>query len=100
MAVKMQARSVTIDELTTPPANIPSWWSKEGTTISIPSGISGFILPTGGTPGVINAQLLGDNNYRLIPIVEADVLQPLPHIHRIDLTGTTAGITTILLGEY
>ena len=99
MNIKMQSRSVTVEELTTPPANIPAWWSKDGSVVTFSKGISGFILPSGGTVGVINAQLKGDSEFRLLPIVEADVIQPLPHIIRINVTGTTAGITTILFGE-
>ncbi len=97
--IKMQSKSISMDQMTTPPASVPSWWSKENGIVTFTSGISAYVLPTGGTVGTIRAKLRNDSFFIDYPIAENDMLTPLPHIEKIDVSNSNVGLTALFFGE-
>lgn len=92
----MQSKSVTIGELRTNP---PKWVTKTGDIAILNAGASAYILPTGGTAGILACTLSRDTVERVIPISITDIMAPLPDIRTINLSTTTADNNTILLCE-
>ncbi len=100
MSNPMQSRSATITEVTAlADQERKRWFTKAGTVIKFSVPVSGFILKSGLTEGVLSCRLEGDNDFITLPIVESDTIAPLPSIREVDLSATTCDNAVILLGD-